>query len=326
MAITPLDIHHKEFRTARFGGYNEEDVDSFLDQVADELEKVIQENSELKQQLEIMRKRLSEFEEMQTSLQSALLAATKSAEAVREQARQEAEALVAKAQEEADSLIRSAQEQARQMILRAQNERQKMERSLARLREVKNRYLASIREIAREHLAQVEQLESREEAELLPEEPPTLKDVIVNEQAVQEKRIPQVRQEPQAAVPPTSPPTVSEVGTLTSSEKVKEEQATDEGLPKDEKEEEAEFKAESGNEIVEDVSAKQPGQPEELKVVKEEHPTKGETPSSSNLVDEVLAMEEGSEIYSPFLDEKETEESKGRKSRKERKEKHFFWE
>ena len=57
MALTPLDIHHKEFRTARFGGYNEEEVDSFLDQVADEFEKLTQDNVELGQQVEADRRR-----------------------------------------------------------------------------------------------------------------------------------------------------------------------------------------------------------------------------------------------------------------------------
>src|SRR5450759_2188778 len=110
MALTPIDIHHKEFKTARFGGYNEEDVDSFLDIVADEFERLLQESTDRKQQMEHMKKRLAEFEEMQTSLQSALLAASKSAEAVKEQARQESEALLSKAQEESDSLMRSAAE------------------------------------------------------------------------------------------------------------------------------------------------------------------------------------------------------------------------
>src|SRR5450756_1133661 len=116
MALTPLDIHHKEFRTARFGGYNEEEVDSFLDLVADEFERMIQEGTELKQQIEQMKKRLSEFEEMQATLQSALLAATRSAEAVKEQAREESEAIVTKAQDEADALAKGAQDQALSLI------------------------------------------------------------------------------------------------------------------------------------------------------------------------------------------------------------------
>ena len=182
MALTPLDIHHKEFKPARFGGYKEEEVDSFLDQIADELEKFIQENVDLKQQIEHSRKRLSEFEEMQTSLQSALLAASKSAEAVKEQAKQESEMMLSQAREtadsitrssreEADSEIRSAQEQARQMLLRAQSERQNLEKSLARLKDVKRSYIQSIRDLADAHMKRISEIESDEDVAAVDEIP-----------------------------------------------------------------------------------------------------------------------------------------------------------
>jgi hypothetical protein len=56
-----------------------------------------------------------------------------------------------------------------------------------------------------------------------------------------------------------------------------------------------------------------------------EAPARG-APSSSNLVDEVLAMgseEEG--IFGDFEDDEEGRE-KGRRGRKDKKDKHFFWE
>jgi cell division initiation protein len=209
MALTPMDIHHKEFKTARFGGYNEEDVDSFLDLVADEFERSVQENSDLRQQMEHLKKRLSEFEEMQTSLQSALLAASKSAEAVKEQARQESESLVSKAQEESDSLVRSAQEQARQMLLAAQNDRQKMERAIAKLQEVKKRYLESIKQLADAHLLQVADWESRNEAEGIVVETPVIEvppppPVVVMEQPPEAP----VQAPPQPEARPAPPPVV----------------------------------------------------------------------------------------------------------------------
>ena len=64
---------------------DEEDVDSFLDVVADELEATEAEHETLKAELESARKKLAEFEEMQSSLQSALITASKSAEDIRNQ-------------------------------------------------------------------------------------------------------------------------------------------------------------------------------------------------------------------------------------------------
>ncbi len=211
MALTPLDIHHKEFKPARFGGYKEEEVDSFLDQIADELEKLILENVDLKQQAEHSKKRLSEFEEMQTSLQSALLAATKSAEAVKEQAKQESEMMLSQAREtvdsiskssreEADSEIRNAQEQARQMLLRAQSERQKLEKSLDRLKDVKRSYIQSIRDLADAHLERILEVESDEDVSAVDEmpEPEQGEKIAARPQAPMEK--PPV-EKPQAEMP-----------------------------------------------------------------------------------------------------------------------------
>jgi hypothetical protein len=49
--------------------------------------------------------------------------------------------------------------------------------------------------------------------------------------------------------------------------------------------------------------------------------------SSSNLVQEVLAVDMEEDIYS-MLEEDDSDESRsrGRRSRREKKEKHFFWE
>ena len=102
MALTPMDINNKEFKSARFGGYNEEDVDSFLDLIADDLEKMTMEKDSMVEELEKVKKKLAEFEEMQSSLQSALITASKSAEDVKEQSKREAAELLTNARKESD--------------------------------------------------------------------------------------------------------------------------------------------------------------------------------------------------------------------------------
>src|SRR5207249_2854382 len=49
--ITPVDIQQKEFRLA-FRGYNERDVDAFLDEVTEEVGGLYSENKRLREQLE----------------------------------------------------------------------------------------------------------------------------------------------------------------------------------------------------------------------------------------------------------------------------------
>jgi len=354
MALTPLDIHHKEFRTARFGGYNEEEVDSFLDQVADEFEKLAQENVDLIQQVEQIRIRLAEFEEMKSSLQAALLAATKSAEVVKEEARQESEATLAKAQEESDSLIRSAQEQSRQMILNAQNERQKLERNFARLREIKGRYLQSLRELADAHLRQVSELESKEGTEVATE---VIRETGVEEKGLSEQELPLVQEPPvpRRTIQPQPEPTVSAETQAVEIEPVVSEPPARPAVQEDPRVsapptfEEAgqtsravdarsqEIKVEEvrlEESIDTGVSAKAGmglNSPQTFVQTREpfETPVESRLPTA-NLVDEVLAMDEGGDIYSELGengDEGEQErESKVRKTKKEKKDKHFFWE
>ncbi len=328
MALTPLDIHHKEFRNHRLGGYYEEEVDSFLDQIADEFEKLIQDNAEVRQQMEMMKQRLSEFEEMQTSLQSALLAATKSAEVVKDQARQESEALLSKAQEEADALVKSAQEQARQMVLRAQSEQQKLERSFARLKEIKKRYLQSLKQIAEGHLREVESLESPEDNDLLVDEASfageeTRLDAVVPPPLVEEARV----QKPPAAVQPAAKPPAEPAAPPAEPPRAAPEPKMETLPPAEPKLPVPEPKVEAA------PAAKPPAPAPAPRAVEVEPapvepakpaPGPGESPvQSSRLVDEVLAIDSADDVYGELAEEDtETE----RRVRKEKKEKHFFWE
>ncbi|MBQ3336893.1 MAG: DivIVA domain-containing protein [Selenomonadaceae bacterium] len=48
--LTPMDIHDHQFKKA-FRGYNENEVDDFLDKVVADFERLISDNERLKNQL-----------------------------------------------------------------------------------------------------------------------------------------------------------------------------------------------------------------------------------------------------------------------------------
>ena len=50
MKLTPLDIRHKDFKRG-LRGYADSEVDEFLDEVADEFERLFKENIELSEQV-----------------------------------------------------------------------------------------------------------------------------------------------------------------------------------------------------------------------------------------------------------------------------------
>ena len=55
MAITVKDIREKEFNT-EMRGYTRDEVDDFLDELADQMEAMIKENRELSAQIEELKK------------------------------------------------------------------------------------------------------------------------------------------------------------------------------------------------------------------------------------------------------------------------------
>ena len=48
--LTPLDIHNKDFKRS-FRGYDEDEIDDFLDQVVNDYEKLYRDNDKLKKEL-----------------------------------------------------------------------------------------------------------------------------------------------------------------------------------------------------------------------------------------------------------------------------------
>ncbi|MDO8987566.1 MAG: DivIVA domain-containing protein, partial [Coriobacteriia bacterium] len=86
MKLTPLDIHHKEFRHS-LRGYSEEEVDGFLDEVADEFERLFKENIDLSEKLEIAREQVRTFDAQKETLHNTMVAAQRSAEDIVAKAR-----------------------------------------------------------------------------------------------------------------------------------------------------------------------------------------------------------------------------------------------
>lgn len=103
MRITPMDIEQQEFSRS-FRGYNEEEVDDFLDKIVKDYEELINENVRLNEEIEKMQEKLKEFGEIEESLRSALLNAQKSAEEMKGRVENEAKVIIEKAKMEAKAL------------------------------------------------------------------------------------------------------------------------------------------------------------------------------------------------------------------------------
>jgi cell division initiation protein len=104
MAIRPVDIRRKEFKNG-FRGYDANQVDDFLDEVADEFERMFAENQRMSEEIALLQERLQQFEELESSIREALVHAQQVARDLRRNAGKEAELIVREAKEQAHRIL-----------------------------------------------------------------------------------------------------------------------------------------------------------------------------------------------------------------------------
>ncbi len=114
MKITPQDINNHEFKRS-IRGYDMDEVDAFLTQVAAELELLITENQELKDGVKAGDVDLEEYRKKNELLQKTLLAAQDVTEKIKTSSQQEMEEATRAARHEAGKIINQANEEVASM-------------------------------------------------------------------------------------------------------------------------------------------------------------------------------------------------------------------
>ncbi len=109
MKITPLDIQQQQFKGKMLGGLDAEDVDAFLQVVAQEMEALIRENTELKEQVSRNATAMAAMEGQESKLREAVLAAQKIAEDMKANARKEATLLISEAELKGEKILADAE-------------------------------------------------------------------------------------------------------------------------------------------------------------------------------------------------------------------------
>ena len=111
MKISPLDIRQQQFKGKMLGGLDPEDVDAFLQVVAQEMEELNRENSQLKEQANRNASALAAMEGQESKLRDAVLAAQQIAEDMKANARKEATLLVSEAELKGERILADAEKQ-----------------------------------------------------------------------------------------------------------------------------------------------------------------------------------------------------------------------
>ena len=116
MPLTPLDIHNKEF-ARRIRGYDEDEVNEFLDQVIKDYESVIRENKELQGQLASLQERLDHFVNIEETLSKTIIVAQEAADEVKNNAKKEAQLIIKESEKNADRIINESLSKARKIAM-----------------------------------------------------------------------------------------------------------------------------------------------------------------------------------------------------------------
>lgn len=140
MKLTPLDIRHQEFRRA-LRGYSEEEVDVFLDEVADEFDGLVQGNIELQERIQLLEEQLAEYEKLKETLNNTLVSAQQQADTTR-----------ANANMEGELVLRDAELKARGIVGEAYAEKQRVEHNLIQLRQVEEDFRSKFRSLLEAHI------------------------------------------------------------------------------------------------------------------------------------------------------------------------------
>jgi cell division initiation protein len=158
MPIRPTDVRRKEFRNG-FRGYDANQVDDFLDAVADEFERTYTENSRLREEVSSLRERLQQFEELEGSIRAALVHAEQAASDLRRTATWEADDVRKSASREADLTIREAQARAHQMLAESSARVEHIQTSYDALQEAKRSFTNDFRQLLKTYADVMENME-----------------------------------------------------------------------------------------------------------------------------------------------------------------------
>ena len=120
MRITPIDIQQQHFKSKMLGGYDQQEVDHFLEQVAEELEILTVDGQQLRDELSRTKLALEDLQNREATLKETLITTQRMTDDLKANARREAELIVGNAQLRAEQLLQQAEDRRQKMITEIQ--------------------------------------------------------------------------------------------------------------------------------------------------------------------------------------------------------------
>lgn len=125
MALTPLDIHNKEFHV-RLRGYDQDEVNDFLDQIIKDYEIALKQNEKLQNELDQSLEKLKYFNDLKDSLNQSIIVAQEAADKVKANSQKEAEIINKEAQKQGQDIIEQANDKAKNIVEEASSKAKRL--------------------------------------------------------------------------------------------------------------------------------------------------------------------------------------------------------
>jgi cell division initiation protein len=148
--ISPLDIKQKQFKL-ELRGFDKNEVDSFLEEITTEMEKLVRENEFLKDEKANLDALVLDYRQSEKSLRDALMSANKMAEDMK-----------SASERDYQLKIKEAEMQAEKIIMGARQQLAKIEAEIAEMNRIKERFALKIKGVIEDHLKMLSYEERQE--------------------------------------------------------------------------------------------------------------------------------------------------------------------
>jgi cell division initiation protein len=170
MKITPLEIRQKNFEK-NFRGYNQEEVNAFLQTLSQEWERLVDEGKELRIKLESSEREVLKLREVENSLFKTLKTAEDTGANVIEQARHSAELILRESQLKADAMLNEAkvkahntieesETSAKQSLAEMEDRLKEMLENYRKLESTRDELLMELKRISQDSIERVERIKA----------------------------------------------------------------------------------------------------------------------------------------------------------------------
>ena len=140
MRISPVDIRQQQFTVKMFRGLDPNEVDAFLEDVAEDYETVLKENAALKQQITAHEERARGITEIEHTLKETLVTTQRLADEMKLAAKRETELLVRDAELQGEKLLAEARAEEARLRSEIQDLRRRRRQIVEDLRVTLERY------------------------------------------------------------------------------------------------------------------------------------------------------------------------------------------